>query len=485
MMSAGSKLMSLWASPTLMTWLNLGARVSSLLLVLPLILRQFTPGDISLYYLFSSIIGLQLMCGTGFVPTLARFVSFVLSGAKLEDLEANKVGGQNVPMAGRTLDPATLVALVSTMRNTFVGVVLVSTPLAALIGTIFLVKPVGLSSDVEASWIAWAVVLGTTPFVLLGGRYSALLQGSGRIALDQRWSALFVIFGALSGLAVITMGGGLLALVFANQIWQVAGFYRLRWLAHKTIRDLVGEWPAVQTDVRFFRALWPAAWRSIVGILASNGVTAAIGLVFAQFLEARPLAELLFGVRIMSLIAEFSRAPFYSRIPHFNSLRAENRIPELTLVAGKAMRLSYAAFIFLALAAPWVAEEVLTQIGSQIGFPSSSFWFWLAAAHLIERMGAMHVQLYSTTNHIIWHWLNGISGLLWIALLALLLPRVGLMAYPWAMIAAYSLSYSPVAAYYSVRSLKIGYLEFEQRTFFPALVGFSAGAVALGALLQR
>ena len=479
-----NQLQRLWDSPTFMTWLNTGSRVASLLVVLPLVLRTFRPADISLYYLFSGVISLQLICGTGFVPTLSRFVTFVLAGARLGDLEANRLGGKGESVAGREFDDGTLASLMSTMRRTFYWVVLVSTPLAGLVGTWFLAKPVAESANSVASWAAWAVVLATTPFVLLGGRYSAFLQGANRIALDQRWSALFVIFGALSGFLVMLLGGGLLALVSANQIWQVAGFFRLRWLAKKTIQSIAPQLPEKKPDMRFFKAIWPASWRSLIGILASNGITAMLGLVFAQFLESKSLAELLFGVRIMALIAEISRAPFYSRIPHLNSLRAGGEIVGLTAVAGRSMRLAYGSFVVMALAAPVLAEFLLPFIGSQIEFPSPSFWFWLAGAHLVERMGAMHIQLYSTTNHIIWHWLNGVCGLFWIGLLAVLLPVYGLMAYPWAMLAAYSISYAPIAVYYSMRSIKVGYFAFESRTFLPAAASYVLGALSLGVWLR-
>lgn len=474
----------LWDSPTFMTWLNIASRMASLLVVLPLVLRRFDPADIALYYLFASIISLQLMCGSGFVPTLARFVTFVLAGARLEDLLKNRLGRSQDLIAGRGLDPTCLATLLATMRRTFVWLVVVSTPVAGVIGTFLLLKPASQSPDPSAAWGAWVVVMIATPFVLLSNRYSAFLQGANRIALDQRWAALFVIFGALSGLAVILAGGGLFALILANQLWQVAGFFRLRWLSAKILREVAPPLPRAAPNRAYFTAVWPAAWRSLIGVLASNGVTAALGLVFAQFLAPKPLAELLLGVRIVTLIAEVSRAPFYSRIPRFNALRAEGRIDELAGMAMRSMRLAYVAFVILALLAPVAAAFVLPLIGSQIDFPAAGFWFWLAGAQLIERMGAMHVQLYSTTNHIVWHWLNGISGLCWIVLLAVLIPHYGLIAYPWSMLAAYMLCYSTLAVRYSLRSVHFDYWSFEKKTFVPAAVGYLTGALFLGAWLR-
>lgn len=462
-----------------MTWVNIGSRMASLLIVLPMVLNRFGPADISLYYLFASIVSLQLICGSGFVPTLARFVTFILAGARLDDLSRNRLGRNREIIVCREADPFTLAVLLATMARTFVWVVCISTPIVAVVGTLFLLKPVAQSSAPLASWIAWGVVLTATPFVLLGNRYSAFLQGANRIALDQRWGAICVILGALSGLGAMVAGGGLLALIIANQVWQIIGYFRLRRLAAKTLRELAPNLPKVQPDKRYFAVMWPAAWRTLLGVVASSGIAAALGLVYAQFLAPKPLAELLLGVRVIAMIGEISRAPFYSKIPIFNALRSEGRTDELAALAQHSMRLSYAAFVIMALATPLSAQILLPLIGSQISFPSPIFWFWLAGAQLIERMGAMHIQLYSTTNHIVWHWLNGIHGAVWICLLVVLLPYLSIMAYPVGMFLAYVTCYSPVAAKYSLRSIGAKYWSFERTTFWPAAIGYIGGVLLL------
>lgn len=462
----------------MMTWLNTAARVLSLAAVLPFILRQFEPGDIALYYLFTAIITLQLMVGSGFVPTFARFVTYVLSGARFSDL-VNLRTGSLPTIAKAEPDHAVLSDLLGTLRQVFFWLAVTSVPVAGLIGYVMMQKPIAQSTDTASAWTAWGVVILITPLVLYANNYSAFLQGANRIALEQRWSAIFVILGSLSGVLVVATGGGLLPLIVSNQVWQIASFFRLRWLAGRVARELGNTPGSGRFNRDLFRSIWPASWRSLVGVVTSNGVTAGTGLIFAQFFAAKPLAEFLFGLRIMSIAAEISRAPFYSKLPVFNSLRARAELTTLSRQASRGMMLSYVGFIALFLAAPIGAAWVLPLIGSNISFPSTPYWIALGLAVLVERYGAMHIQIYSTTNHIIWHWLNGLTGIVWVALMLVFIPQLGLYAYPVAMFVSYLLIYTQIAVRRSILSLQVDYFRFERKAFIPALGSFVAGSALL------
>ena len=460
----------LWRSPTFTTWLNLAARMSAMLVVLPLVLNRFDAPDVAIYYLFSNVIGLQLMAVSGFAPTLSRFVTYVLAGARLDDLAAARNGaGSDVRFQGKC-DPGTLASLLASVRRGYRLLIIAVVPVGAVMGTLALHAPISATSSPVDSWAAWLVICATTPLVLASGRYSAFLQGADKVALDQRWSALFVIFGALSGLGVMLAGGGLFGLILSNQCWQVFGFFRLRWLAGKILREIVPEAAASgRPDPRYLRAIWPASWRSIIGVLGSNGVASGLAVVFAQFFPAKQLAEFLLATRLMAFVSEVSKAPFYSGIPRMNAMRSSGRLAELLRYAAERMRFSYATFLVFSALVPVAAHYVFPLIGSEVGLPSLEFWVLLVTAQLVERMGAMHVQLYSTTNHIVWHVLNGVTGAIWILLALGLIGVLGYNAYPISMLIAYLCCYSSFGPAYSLRSLHVRFWAFERRVFLPVL----------------
>ena len=71
-----------WNSPTIMTWMSYSTKALSLFIVLPLILKQFSAEEISLWYLFSSIITLTSLADLGFKATFSRIIAFAMGGAK-------------------------------------------------------------------------------------------------------------------------------------------------------------------------------------------------------------------------------------------------------------------------------------------------------------------------------------------------------------------------------------------------------------------
>ena len=84
----------------------------------------------------------------------------------------------------------------------------------------------------------------------------------------------------------------------------------------------------------------------------------------------------------------------------------------------------------------------------------------------------MHIQLYSTTNHIIWHIANGVSGIIYIIVAFVLYPYIGVFAFPVGMIAGYIGFYAWYSAGYSYRAVKMSFFSFEKDVFIPPAVLF-------------
>src|SRR5688572_5318811 len=72
----------LWHSPTFTTWGSTGTRFLSLVLVLPLLLRNLVPAEIAVWYLLSTIISLQGLADLGFAPTFTRLIAYGMGGAR-------------------------------------------------------------------------------------------------------------------------------------------------------------------------------------------------------------------------------------------------------------------------------------------------------------------------------------------------------------------------------------------------------------------
>jgi hypothetical protein len=177
------------------------------------------------------------------------------------------------------------------------------------------------------------------------------------------------------------------------------------------------------------------------------------------------------------MVSLFSQAPFYSKLPRLAELQqASGGRDEQLRLARRGMRLAYAVFVPGMLLVGFVAQPSLELIGSQTSFVQPGLWAVLALAFFAERYGAMHLQLYSLTNHIIWHVANGLAGAVMVLTAVLLYAQVELYAFPLAMLIANAGVYATISAWHSRRAFQLRLMSFESRTAWPAL------AVLLGGL---
>nr|QQZ51595.1 hypothetical protein JKL49_11745 [Phenylobacterium glaciei] len=196
----------------------------------------------------------------------------------------------------------------------------------------------------------------------------------------------------------------------------------------------------------------------------STGIIQASGLVYAQVATAGDAAAYLLALRLMTTVSQISQAPFYSKLPTMARLRGERKIAEIVPVAARGMALALGAFVVGAVGVTIAAPILLKLIGSNVHFPGFAMSALLALAFFVERYGAMHVQIYSLTNHIIWHVINGVTGVLMVLLFFVLWPLIGPLAMPAAMLGAYLGFCSWYARSLSVKSLETHGWAMDRRT---------------------
>lgn len=447
-----------WNSPTLMTWASLITKSVSLVIVLPLILTRLKTAEIALWYLFMSIIALQSVVDAGFSPTFTRVIAYVMGGAGLHELK------QPIKTDSNNFNRKTLNQVYSTMKTVFLYLGLIWTLLLILVGTAALIKPINSVADPKTAWLAWGIIVVVSCLSLQGNLYASYLQGINQIALFRRWEALTALTGIISSILVMITGGGLLGLVIANQGWQLISIIRNRWLAGKAENGIIRSFVKEPFNKIVYDAVWPSAWRSGLGVLMCYGLIHASGIIYAQLGNPASVAAYLLGLRLISTVTQFSQAPFYSKLPLFARLYAESRREELVCLAQRGMAFAYwsyvASFVALGLAGP----HLLKLIGSNAQFPDQLLWSLLGIGFFIERYGAMHIQLYSTTNHIIWHIANGITGIVFIVSSLLTYNLIDIYAFPVSIIVGYLGFYFWYASIHSYRAFNLNFRKFEMRS---------------------
>jgi hypothetical protein len=462
-------LKKVWNSPTLMTWMSYSTKALTLFGVLPLVLKQFSSGDIVLWYLFSTIISLQNIADFGFRQTFSRIISYAFSGAR----DINIIDSQsNNKAAERGPNKFLLNSIVSTMKTIYVWLTFIVFIIMATLGTWSMIKPVSEGSNPIQAWWSWGVVLAISCISFYGKLYMNFLEGLYKIALVRRIETLTSIGSIITSILILYLSPSLINLVLVNQFWVLIVTIR-DWYLCKTVdknfyKEVSKKLPF---DKAIFDKIWQPAWRSGLSGLMSVGLTNLTGLIYAQIGSTGAVGSYLLALRIINQIKEVSMAPFYSKIPLLAMLRVKNDTLGLVNVVKRGMFLSHMVFVIGFIFVGLFSNTLIHLIHSNVEFVNQPMWILLGFAFFVHRFGAMHIQVYMSTNHIVSHIADGISGILYIISGLILINYIGVYAIPISMLIGYLGFYAWYAAKYSYKSLNTNFWAFEKNiSFIPALI---------------
>jgi O-antigen/teichoic acid export membrane protein len=364
----------------------------------------------------------------------------------------------------------TIEKICSTMRAIYLRLAFVSIFLLTTIGTWAMLRPISKIADVRVGWVAWALILLTSGFTLLGNSYSSYLQGLNQIALLRRWEILTSLGAIGTSLIVLLAGGGLLGLVIANQGWLTLNIFRNYWLCSKVEGGRFHKFSGQKIDVVVFEAVWPCAWRSVLGTFMGYGLVQLSGVIYAQFGTSSGVGSYLLALRLIQMISQLSQAPFYSKLPLLARLRSEGNLEKQIQVAKWGMTLAYWTYVAGFIGLGLLATPLLSLIGSNVEFVSPLLWGTMGLSMFAERYGAMHINLYSTTNHIINHIANGVAGIIYLVVALALFKQIGVYAFPIGTFAGYLGFYCWYAAMHSYRAFGLNFWDFEKFVMIPPLL---------------
>lgn len=444
-----------------MTWMSYSTKALALFGVLPLVLNRFSSGDIVLWYLFSTIISLQSIADFGFRQTFSRIISYAFGGAKsIAVFKADKLNATSV--LDHQPNKLLLNQIVSTMKSIYLWLTLIVFVLMAIFGSWSMYHPIKDAANIDQAWWGWALVLIVSVVGFYGKIYLNFLEGLNKIALVRRIETLTSIGAILTSIIVLYVAPTLLNLVIVNQFWIIVVVVRDIYLCRKIDGGIYNEVAKkLPFDKQIFQQVWQPAWRSGISGFMSVGLTNLTGLIYAQVGNSAEVASYLLALRIINQIKEVSMAPFYSKLPVLAMLRVKSNLVELVRVCKRGMFLSHMVFIIGFIVVGLTSDVILKLIHSEVEFVDQKLWLLIGLAFFIHRFGAMHIQVYMSTNHIISHIADGVSGVLYIISSIILSQYVGIYAVPIGMLVGYLGFYAWYAARYSYRSMAIGLVQFE------------------------
>jgi hypothetical protein len=458
-----------------MTWGNLSAKSSNLVILLPVVLRTFSKEDIVVWYLYFTIVSLQLLIDFGFLPTFTRLFSYAYSGLNIEAIQ-NIKNSQN---ANGKVDWISLVHIFVATKKIYIRISIISFLLAITFGSWLVYEPIMHSTNVFESWIGWIFVICIASFNLYANSYVAFLQGINKVALVQRWQMITSMLAVFSSTFIILLSKSLMAGIIAYYIWFIINFL-INYILYKQyikMQNIDIDNNKIHNLIK--KTIWPTAWRSGLGISMSMGLIQLSGMIVAKIESSSIAASYMIALQMIRAISSFSQAPFYSKLPYFTQLYAKKDIITLIGMSKNRMQKSFFVFIGMFLFIGLFANDFLRILHSNVQFPNSNMWILIGCTFLFERYGVMYLQLYTLTNHIIWHIANGITGLLMIVLVFLLYHHFDIYAFPLAMSIAYIVFFTPYVIKKVYGEYNLNFIEQEKTNFLLAILLFCISAVII------
>ncbi|MBC2835114.1 lipopolysaccharide biosynthesis protein [Paragemmobacter straminiformis] len=467
---------ALLQSATINTWMSIVVRVGGLAVLLPVALRHLDVHQVLVWQLQSSILAMMMWIDFGLTPTFSRFIAVARGGGTLEALRqpAAKIASHNErhPKSGQRLDVA---QIVTTSARVYLGMAAIGTFIVTTVGTAVLAAPITALSLPSEGWLAWLFTAISVPFALINGKNNAILMGLDRITTLRRLETVLGLFQITSAAIVVWLTSNIAWLAACYSFWTVVGYALIRRQRQVFIAETAIV-PVVEAvwNPELFKVAWATAWRSGIGVLLSTGIIQGSGMLMPQLASPEAAAGYLLVLRLITVASQMSQAPFYSRLPAMAKANAEMNRAAMVELAQRGLMLSLWTMVVGVFAVLVIFPAVLSLINGSIATVPHDLSLLLSVAFFAERYGAMHMQIYTLSNHVVWHRVNGLTCFIVLAAFALLWPIAGVIAVPLALLIGYGLYLCPVTSRLALSFMQQSRIHFECRTSLGPAIGLMA-----------
>ena len=380
-------------SAVVWSWVFNGIRLISGLVLLPLIIHALSTADLGMYYVLLSLVALAPIIDFGFGPTMGRFVSYAVGGA--ETLHAH---GPPTPGKSGTPNYELLWQLLRTTRALYRYVALGTLVVMGIWGTWLVELRIDETSSVLITRLAWAVTLVSTVFDIYWNWWTTYLIGLNEVRAAARISVLAMSVKLVLSATLLLSGAGLLSVPIATLFSSALQ----RGLARRLcLAWLQGHPPPAAVEVnKYFRILWPNAWRLGVqflsGYLTVNANTAICLAAFGLTANAR------YGlsVQLMAIATGMASVWFSVKLPLINQCHARHEYSELRRILWPRVWLQIITFLLLASMVVLLGPALLKWFGSHKQMLSVP---WLAVLMLytfLEMQFSVWTTLMATGNRL-------------------------------------------------------------------------------------
>ena len=361
MIHPGQLTSRLWNSSVVWSWVFNGLRLSSVLILLPLLARFLTEPDYGFFIVLASLVSFVQLLDMGFLPAISRSVSYAMAGARelkahgMESSEHN-LGGPNFPL---------LWQLLSTTRALYqrlaIGVLLAM----GAWGTFAVGLKIEETSDPRQAWLAWSLTLAGAVFEMYSGWWNTYLRGLNKVLVSTRILAVAYLLRLIIAAILLIAGLGLLSVPIATLISS----FLQRSLSRRWALQFLAASPRLETSraevIRLLRVLWPNSWRVGVHCLTNSLVPHLNTLICMQAMGLAGTAQYGLSLQIMNVLQGMASVWVLVKWPVMGQYLSRRELHPLRALVRQRFLLQMASFAVMAAVAvplsPWLLALLKTD----------------------------------------------------------------------------------------------------------------------------
>ena len=366
--------------PTISSWVFLGSKISILLFLTALIIKQFTVGEIALWYLFASIQGFAHLFDVGFSSTIIRFTAYSIANNDEVNFSKNF---QN---------------LYGSMNSIFSVLVFFVFIFLLFVGY-FSVFDVVYDNEISDGILSYMSILFIMPINFFLKKNDAFIKGLNKVSLFNNWNAIMYLFTGIATIIAILLELPFYLVVLVNQISTLINSVKNIFLLKRITKFKFNIFHYSYNET-ILKEYWTPTWKSALISFSSNGANNLINIIIPKFFSIEIVASYLFSMRLIQFISEFSWAPFYSHLPEFIKKYKQGKIQETAEKAYRRLEWSLLLFITGVLLLTFSADFILSMVDAKTEFIPISLVPPFLIMLTLERFTAMHSQVVMFSNNI-------------------------------------------------------------------------------------
>lgn len=394
-----------------MTYLSYIVTFGSAVFVLPLVLVKFNAVEISIWFLFTTIMGLAALADSGFGATLIRATSYLYSGAK--NIPKNLQEFRKIEEKNSSVNISGIIALVQTSNILYLAISVLATILVFSVGSFFVDNLISKSQNQSELWLAFYLLIATVFIRMQSVKWNSFLQGFDKVALQKQIETIFGSIRVSAFLVILFLDMNILQLVIADLLLTLAIFISTK----VVVNSLFSKWSIINTNKlkynkEILTSIFPSAWR--YGAMQWGGYLTNFSnsLIVSQLPDPKIIASFFVTQRIIFFTRQLAQVTVYAKLPTVFQMMSKHQFLELKEFTAKAIQIGLAMLIAILIGVGVLGDLILYLISVETRLVSTEVFIIMAISIVLEYHHAAHAQIYMGSNHVPFLFPALISGIL-------------------------------------------------------------------------